>query len=200
MGEATHDKAPLPTARGGFLGVWWWGDLSDSPLCPFRRALCCVRAAVPCWPSAPCWPSWLSCCPAEPASAESAPWLATCRQQQASDGALLFGVGTWGVLWWHRGAQQHGELANPNRGWEKSKWCFSLVIAIEHHLQPEPGLQVPLAASSSGGCAGQGLCLPVTFCAFLLAGCCCTSWGPADAPVKCPVPSWWLRLWRDLPL
>lgn len=95
--------SPLP--EGDFWGCGGWGDLSDSPLCPFRRALCCVLVAVPCWPSAPCWPSWLSCCPAEPASADSAPWLATCRQQQASDdGALLFGVERWGVLWWHRGA------------------------------------------------------------------------------------------------
>lgn len=130
MGEATHARAPLPTSREGFwVGVWRYGDPSDSPLCPFRRVLCCVRAAVPCWLSAPCWPSSLSCCPPEPASAESAPWLATCRQQQASDGALLVGGERWAGLSWHLGAQQHEELANPKKVWEKIKWPFCLVIA-----------------------------------------------------------------------
>jgi len=80
-------------------GNWWGGvadHLADSPVCPFRRAPCCVRVAVPCWLSARCWPSSPSCCPADPARGESAPWLATCRQQQASDGDFALWGGKMG--------------------------------------------------------------------------------------------------------
>lgn len=117
---------------GGVTGTVVGYHLTDSPVCPFRRAPCCVRVAVPCWLSARCWPSSPSCCPVEPVRGESAPWLATCRQQQASDGDFALWGGKMGFPWcaaqpftasWisARGACK----PQPTLGEKRAALCFS---------------------------------------------------------------------------
>lgn len=129
--------------------------LADCPVCPSRRAPCCVREAVPCWPSARCWPSSPSCCPVEPVRGKSALWPATCRQQQASDGGFALWGGRTGF------PQQQEVPANTSQCWEGSKRTFSLPTAyvliksIRNCLcVREPGLQVLLTALCTDSCVG----------------------------------------------
>lgn len=103
--EKSPVRGPAPhsnVGEGEFVGMFHGGGgghcLADLSVCPSRQAPCCVRVAVSCWPSARCWPSSPSCCPVERARGECAPWLATCRQQQASDGDLALWGGRTGKV------------------------------------------------------------------------------------------------------
>lgn len=197
------------------------GDrLADIPACPCRRAPCCARAAVSCWPSARCWPSSPSCCPAEPARGESAPWLATCRQRQASDGDFTLWGGKMGFPWgaarpstasWISAARRTCK-PYPTLGEKKREQPFALAVASCIHAYKiyreitsaqtcscfRPRVQVLLRLSRRAGAAGRPCCL--------LAGC----WVLLNllGSSRCLLWSLWshfgpclqLSLWRDFPL
>lgn len=147
--------------------------LADCPVCPSRRAPCCVREAVPCWPSARCWPSSPSCCPVEPVRGKSAPWLATCRQQQASDGGFALWGGRTGFPQQKRCLQtlaSAGKEANGPSLYQLPAACM-LIKSIRNCLcVREPGLQVLLTALCTDSCVG-------VHGEQQRAGCHCTSWG-----------------------